>query len=122
MRQLLNANKINRCQPSSNISATKPNHFWASTIRGLQGNACISRDPISSIESGHYPSGNNRVLVNLHRLHEHGRLGGTGYVSMLPVDQGIEHSAGASFAKDPDYFDPENIVRKSATPELWFAG
>jgi len=41
----------------------------------------------------------------------HGRLGGTGYLSILPVDQGIEHSAGASFAKNPDYFDPENIVR-----------
>ncbi len=54
---------------------------------------------------------NNRVLGNLQRLVNHGRLGGTGYVSILPVDQGIEHSAGASFAKNPDYFDPENIVR-----------
>ena len=54
---------------------------------------------------------NNRVLGNLQRLFGHGRLGGTGYVSILPVDQGIEHSAGASFAKNPDYFDPENIVK-----------
>ena len=54
---------------------------------------------------------NNRVLGNLQRLLGHGRLGGTGYLSILPVDQGIEHSAGASFAKNPDYFDPENIVR-----------
>src|ERR1051325_11239203 len=54
---------------------------------------------------------NNRVLGNLQRLLQHGRLGGTGYVSILPVDQGIEHSAGASFAKNPDYFDPENIVK-----------
>jgi len=54
---------------------------------------------------------NNRVLVNLQRLMNHGRLAGTGYLSILPVDQGIEHSAGASFAKNPDYFDPENIVR-----------
>ena len=54
---------------------------------------------------------NNRVLGNLHRLFSHGRLGGTGYVSILPVDQGIEHSGGASFAKNPDYFDPENIVK-----------
>jgi class I fructose-bisphosphate aldolase len=53
---------------------------------------------------------NNRVLVNLQRIHAHGRLAGTGYVSILPVDQGIEHSAGASFAKNPDYFDPEKIV------------
>ena len=54
---------------------------------------------------------NNRVLVNLQRLFGTGRLAGTGYVSILPVDQGIEHSAGASFAKNPDYFDPENIVK-----------
>ena len=54
---------------------------------------------------------NNRVLGNLQRLLSHGRLGGTGYLSILPVDQGIEHSGGASFAKNPDYFDPENIVR-----------
>lgn len=53
---------------------------------------------------------NNRVLVNLQRILNHGRLGGTGYVSILPVDQGIEHSAGASFAKNPDYFDPGKIV------------
>src|SRR5271169_5612162 len=53
----------------------------------------------------------NRVLVNLQRIMGHGRLGNTGYVSILPVDQGIEHSAGASFAKNPDYFDPENIVK-----------
>jgi class I fructose-bisphosphate aldolase len=54
---------------------------------------------------------NNRVLVNLQRIVGHGRLAGTGYVSILPVDQGIEHSAGASFAKNPDYFDSENIVK-----------
>jgi class I fructose-bisphosphate aldolase len=54
---------------------------------------------------------NNRVLVNLQRLFGSGRLAGTGYLSILPVDQGIEHSAGASFAGNPDYFDPENIVR-----------
>src|SRR2546423_15192686 len=54
---------------------------------------------------------NNRVLGNLQRIFGHGRLAGSGYVSILPVDQGIEHSAGASFAKNPDYFDPENIVR-----------
>jgi class I fructose-bisphosphate aldolase len=54
---------------------------------------------------------NNRVLGNLQRMIVNGRLGGTGYLSILPVDQGIEHSAGASFAKNPDYFDPENIVR-----------
>ena len=54
---------------------------------------------------------NLRVLNNLNRLFFHGRLSGTGYLSILPVDQGIEHSAGASFAKNPDYFDGENIVK-----------
>jgi len=54
---------------------------------------------------------NNRVLGNLQWLTNHGRLGGTGYLSILPVDQGIEHSGGASFAKNPIYFDPENIVK-----------
>ena len=54
---------------------------------------------------------NPRVLRSLHTLFNSGRLAGTGYVSILPVDQGIEHSAGASFAKNPLYFDPENIVR-----------
>ncbi len=51
------------------------------------------------------------VLRNLQAIFDHGRLGGTGYLSILPVDQGIEHSAGASFAPNPMYFDPENIVR-----------
>ncbi len=54
---------------------------------------------------------NIRVLRNLQQLFGHGRLAGTGYMSLLPVDQGIEHSAGASFAKNPDYFDSENIVK-----------
>jgi class I fructose-bisphosphate aldolase len=53
----------------------------------------------------------SRVLTNLQRMFHHGRLHGTGYLSILPVDQGIEHSAGASFAKNPDYFDAENIVK-----------
>jgi class I fructose-bisphosphate aldolase len=52
-----------------------------------------------------------RVLGSLQAMLAHGRLGGTGYVSILPVDQGIEHSAGASFAPNPMYFDPENIIR-----------
>ncbi len=53
---------------------------------------------------------NARVLRSLQTLFGHGRLGGSGYVSILPVDQGVEHSAGASFAVNPDYFDPEKIV------------
>ncbi len=51
-----------------------------------------------------------QVLRSLQSLYDHGRLGGTGYVSILPVDQGIEHSAAASFAPNPRYFDPKNIV------------
>jgi class I fructose-bisphosphate aldolase len=54
---------------------------------------------------------NNQVLRSLETLYGKGRLGGTGYLSILPVDQGIEHSAGASFAPNPIYFDPESIVK-----------
>src|SRR5207245_6606852 len=54
---------------------------------------------------------NVRVLANLQRMFSGGRLHGSGYLSILPVDQGIEHSGGASFAKNPDYFDGENIVK-----------
>ncbi len=53
----------------------------------------------------------SRVLRNMQALLSHGRLGGTGYLSILPVDQGIEHSAGASFAPNPEYFDGENLVK-----------
>ncbi|NUN08253.1 MAG: class I fructose-bisphosphate aldolase [Ignavibacteriaceae bacterium] len=54
---------------------------------------------------------NNNVLKNLQWIYSNGRLSNTGYLSILPVDQGIEHSAGASFAPNPIYFDPENIVK-----------
>ena len=58
------------------------------------------------------PSNRNpQVLRNLQALYSNGRLGNTGYLSILPVDQGIEHTAGASFAPNPIYFDPENIVK-----------
>ncbi len=59
------------------------------------------------VQSDRSPS----VLRNLQLMFDHGRLFGTGYLSILPVDQGIEHSAGASFAPNPMYFDPENIVK-----------
>jgi len=58
-----------------------------------------------------------RVLRSLQTLFDHGRLGGTGYLSILPVDQGIEHSAGASFAPNPRYFDPEYIVELAIAGE-----
>lgn len=54
---------------------------------------------------------NTQVLRSLQTLFSHGRLANTGYLSILPIDQGIEHSAGASFAKNPLYFDPENIIK-----------
>jgi len=58
-----------------------------------------------------YSDRNPQTLRSLAAIHNHGRLAGTGYVSILPVDQGIEHSGGASFAPNPLYFDPENIVK-----------
>jgi class I fructose-bisphosphate aldolase len=77
----------------------------------------ISKDRLT-IPSGDYidtvfthTDRSNTVLRNLQGLFSAGRLGGSGYVSILPVDQGIEHSAGASFAPNADYFDPENIVK-----------
>ncbi|MSQ79326.1 MAG: class I fructose-bisphosphate aldolase [Flavobacteriaceae bacterium] len=54
---------------------------------------------------------NNQTIGNLQKIYGHGRLANTGYLSILPVDQGIEHSGGASFAPNPIYFDPENIVK-----------
>ncbi len=54
---------------------------------------------------------NPQVLRSLNQLYNQGNLGGTGYLSILPVDQGIEHSAAFSFYKNPDYFDPENIIK-----------
>lgn len=77
----------------------------------------ISKDLLHLPGPGHIDSAwahsnrNPQVLRNLAAIHDHGRLGGSGYVSILPVDQGIEHSAGASFAPNPEYFDPENIVK-----------
>lgn len=60
---------------------------------------------------------NPQVLRSLSAIFDHGRLGRTGYVSILPIDQGIEHSAGASFAKNPIYFDPENIIKLAIAGE-----
>ncbi len=54
---------------------------------------------------------NNQTLCSLGSIYKHGRLSNTGYLSILPVDQGVEHSAGASFAPNPQYFDPENIIK-----------
>ncbi|MFN8178259.1 MAG: class I fructose-bisphosphate aldolase [bacterium] len=84
----------------------------------LLGHACktISRDrlqiPGPDFVDRVFGPSDRPIAVNrsFQQLLDHGRLAGTGYVSILPVDQGIEHSAGASFAPNPDYFDPKNIV------------
>lgn len=87
--------------------------------KSLLSHSCstISKDRLH-IPNGNWideifgPSDRNiRVLSSLQDIIGHGRLGGTGYVSILPVDQGIEHTAGASFAPNPDYFDGENIIK-----------
>lgn len=80
-------------------------------------NPVISRDRLHTPGPSHIDTvfgisnRSKEVQKNLKTLRDTGRLAGTGYYSILPVDQGIEHSAGASFAKNPDYFDPENIVQ-----------
>jgi class I fructose-bisphosphate aldolase len=101
------------------LTLAKIEEFLGSEADYLLNHECktISKDQI------HLPSSdfidrvwsgsdrNIRVLRNLQDIYNHGRLGGTGFMSILPVDQGIEHSGGASFAKNPIYFDPENIVK-----------
>jgi class I fructose-bisphosphate aldolase len=54
---------------------------------------------------------NGQTIRSLSQLYNHGRMGGTGYLSILPVDQGIEHTAGSSFTPNPIYFDPENSIK-----------
>ena len=88
----------------------------ADTLLGF-GNPRISKDRLQVpgpdfVDRVYAQSNRNQhVLTNLQRIFDQGRLRGTGYISILPVDQGIEHSAAASFAKNPDYFDAENIVK-----------
>jgi len=84
----------------------------------LLGHVCrgLSKERITAPAADHVDrvfAGSDRspqVLVQLQRMHSHGRLADTGYLSILPVDQGIEHSGAASFAPNPDYFDPAKIV------------
>lgn len=93
------------------------------SILGKEADDLLTHRPIVSRDHLHLPGPDfvdrvwtisdrsPRVLRSLQTLFGHGRLAGTGYLSILPVDQGIEHSAGASFAPNPAYFDGENIVR-----------
>ena len=96
---------------SSICSATRPPTSSNTSARPCRRTCCTCPARISSTGSGRCPTGTNRVLGNMQRLYATGRLAGTGYLSILPVDQGIEHSGGASFAKNPIYFDSENIVK-----------
>lgn len=86
-------------------------HLLDHTCRTVAKDQLVLPSPRWTDEVTMFSDRNIRVLCNLQRLFDHGRLGGTGYLSILPVDQGIEHSAGASFAPNPIYFNPENIVK-----------
>lgn len=101
------------------IKETTVHEYLGADADGLLGHVCegIPREslhlPGPDVVDRVYSATdrNARVLHNLQRIIENGRLGSTGYLSILPVDQGIEHTAGASFAPNPDYFDPEKIVQ-----------
>src|SRR5215217_8639102 len=114
--------------PNSYLCGTqKPNDMLSKKISELLGDKAeyYLNHTCKTIEKStlHLPSPNhvdeswinsnrsNQVLRSLQSLLTHGHLAGTGYCSIFPVDQGIEHSAGASFAPNPIYFDPENIIR-----------
>ena len=81
------------------------------TAKAFPAEDLVLPGPDFSIASSPDSDRNPAVLRNLGTLYNHGRLGGTGYISILPVDQGIEHSAAASFAKNPAYFDPAQPAR-----------
>jgi class I fructose-bisphosphate aldolase len=106
-----------RAKPSGSASSPIEQHLGSEAAALLSHKAKVGREHL------HLPgpdfvdrvwAGSDRspqVLRSMQALFNHGRLAGTGYLSILPVDQGIEHSAGASFAKNPIYFDGENIVK-----------
>jgi class I fructose-bisphosphate aldolase len=104
--------------PSTTSSLDTIAELLGSEADDLLTHVCqtISKDrlylpgPDSVTEVWGFSDRSPQVLRSLEQLHRHGRLAGTGYLSILPIDQGIEHSGGASFAKNPDYFDPTKIV------------
>ena len=95
---------------SRSCLATRPSPCWATPAGRSTRSTCICRGRISSTAWLRSTTGRTRCCGTCESMFAHGRLGGTGYLSILPVDQGIEHSAGASFAPNPAYFDPEKIV------------
>jgi class I fructose-bisphosphate aldolase len=106
-------------QPPERVAMAKLTELLGTEAESLLSHRCqtIPREVLhlpgpDSVDRIFFQTDRNpRVLTNLQRLVDHGRLANTGYLSILPVDQGIEHSAGASFAPNPEYFDPENIVK-----------
>ena len=103
---------------SSDASIGRIEEILGSDAESLLGHTCTTIPAASIHQPGpdfidRVTAASDRpipVLRSLQQMYGHGRLGGTGFMSILPVDQGIEHSAGASFAKNPDYFDPANII------------
>jgi len=103
---------------SSDASIGRIEEILGSDAESLLGHTCTTIPAASIHQPGpdfidRVTAASDRpipVLRSLQQMYGHGRLGGTGFMSILPVDQGIEHSAGASFAKNPAYFDPANIV------------
>lgn len=100
------------------MSASKIVEILGDKAEGLLNHKCKIDKSSLTLPSPNYlddifsqSDRNNRVIGSMERLLGHGRLGGTGHCSIFPVDQGIEHSGGASFAPNPIYFDPENIVK-----------
>ena len=95
----------------ADILGSKQEYYLGHTCKTID-KALLHTPSAQSFDDVWIPSDRNIPTLNsLQALLNHGRLAGTGYVSILPVDQGIEHTAGASFAPNPLYFDPENIVK-----------
>ena len=100
------------------MASTKTSELLGDKAEGLLTHKCIIDKSTLTLPSPNYiddifvnSNRNNRVVGSLQTLMGHGRLAGTGYCSIFPVDQGVEHTAGASFSPNPIYFDPENIVK-----------
>jgi class I fructose-bisphosphate aldolase len=100
------------------MASTKISELLGDKAENLLNHKCIIDKSTLTLPSPNYiddifvnSNRNNRVVGSLQTLMSHGRLAGTGYCSIFPVDQGVEHTAGASFSPNPIYFDPENIVK-----------
>lgn len=93
------------------LGAEKSDYLLQHTSKTFDKSSLHLPSPNFVDEVWNHSNRNIPTLRSLQALYDHGRLGGTGYVSILPVDQGLEHTAGASFAPNPAYFDSENIVK-----------